>query len=267
VAGTRRPLAAGLVNDAVVRPNGLWAGVSVVARTGSTNADLAGLPQAPEGAVLVAEEQTAGRGRLGRSWQSPPRSALTFSVLLRPAPAAGLRGWLPLLAGVAVASAVHTVAGLDAGLKWPNDVLVAGRKLAGILGEQSGDAVIIGIGLNVSTEIAELPPPGPGSLQPTSLAIEGAQHAAREPLLIEILNRLEQWYQVWRADAATQPPADRVRDEYLRWSVTVGQQVQVDMPGGRTLTGLASDVDAEGRLIVDGVPVAAGDVIHLRPLP
>ena len=120
---------------------GLWTAVDVVASTGSTNADLlaraVAAPDAPEGQVLVAEEQTAGRGRLGRSWTSVPGASLTFSVLLRPAPVqAGRRGWLPLMTGVAVASAVRAVAGLDAVLKWPNDVLVGDRKLAGILAEQ-----------------------------------------------------------------------------------------------------------------------------------
>ena len=156
----RPPLNSVALTKQVVRPGGLWSEVLVVARTGSTNTDCAARARAgaPEGLVLAAEEQTAGRGRLGRTWLSPPRAALTFSVLLRPAgvPPAR-RGWLPLLAGVATATAVRHVSGLDARLKWPNDLLLGPRKLAGILAEQSGDAVIVGIGVNVSAARAELP--------------------------------------------------------------------------------------------------------------
>jgi BirA family transcriptional regulator, biotin operon repressor / biotin---[acetyl-CoA-carboxylase] ligase len=267
--GARRPLAAGLVNDAVVRPGGLWAGVEVVAKTGSTNAvllELAREDAAPEGAVLVAEEQTAGRGRMGRSWVSPPRAALTFSVLLRPGevPVARL-SWLPLLTGVAVAKAVETVTGLRARLKWPNDVLIGDRKLAGILAEQAGGAVVIGIGINVSTAPGELPPAGPGSLRPTSLLIERAS-AGREPLLIEVLNGLERRYRAFRADP--DPERSGLRAEYIGLTETLGRNVRVQLPGGRLLAGPAEDVDADGRLLVRGpseqVAVAAGDVIHLR---
>ena len=159
----RPPLSGAALTKQVVQPGGLWSEVLVVERTGSTNTDCAALARAgaPEGLVLAAEEQTAGRGRLGRTWLSPPRAALTFSVLLRPAnvPPAR-RGWLPLLAGVATTTAVRYVSGLDARLKWPNDLLLGPRKLAGILAEQSGGAVIVGIGVNVSAARAELPVTG-----------------------------------------------------------------------------------------------------------
>ena len=159
----RPPLNGVALTKQIVRPGGLWSEVLVVERTGSTNTDCAARARAgaPEGLVLAAEEQTAGRGRLGRTWLSPPRAALTFSVLLRPAgvPPAR-RGWLPLLAGVATATAVRHVSGLDARLKWPNDLLLGPRKLAGILAEQSGDAVIVGIGVNVSAARGELPATG-----------------------------------------------------------------------------------------------------------
>ncbi len=169
-----------MLRRAVVRPGGLWRAVEVLTSTGSTNADLLAraVAGAPEGVVLAAEEQTAGRGRMGRSWLSPPRAALTFSLLVRPdtvSPAR--RGWLPLLAGVSVASAVRAAAGVDARLKWPNDVLVGPAKLGGILAEAVGNAVVVGIGLNVSTEPGELPPPGPtggGALPATSLRVLAA---------------------------------------------------------------------------------------------
>ena len=112
--------------------------------------------------MLAAEQQRAGRGRLGRTWTSPPRAALTFSVLLRPAAVPRARlGWLPLLAGVAVAAAVRATTGLDAQLKWPNDVLVGTAELAGILAEAPGEAVVVGIGLNVSTRRPTCRRPGP----------------------------------------------------------------------------------------------------------
>src|SRR6202044_1415756 len=126
--------------------------------------------------VLAAEEQTAGRGRGGRTWVSRPGASLTFSVLLRPVTVPpSSRGWLPLLTGVAVAAGVRSASGVAAGLKWPNDVLVGDRKLAGILAEQStdGDTVVVGVGLNVATEERELPV-SPTGLPATSLLVEGA---------------------------------------------------------------------------------------------
>ena len=163
---------------AVLAPGRLWSRLDVLAQTGSTNDDLLASARAgaAEGAVLVAEHQTRGRGRQGRQWVSRTGSALIFSVLLRPAavPPAD-RGWLPLLTGVAVARALRQVAGVDAALKWPNDVLADGAKLAGILAEQAGEAIVIGVGLNVAATRDELPPPGPGALPPTSLALLAAR--------------------------------------------------------------------------------------------
>jgi BirA family transcriptional regulator, biotin operon repressor / biotin---[acetyl-CoA-carboxylase] ligase len=272
---------------AVLRPGGLWRTVEVTEVTGSTNADLLARAQAgePEGAVLAAEEQNAGRGRLGRTWTAPPRAALTFSVLLRPAAVPRARlGWLPLLAGVAVAAAVRAVAAVDAQLKWPNDVLagpaaalalaggsggvVPPRKLAGILAEAAGDAVVIGIGVNVSTGPAELPPPGPGALPATSLAIEGAATLDRAVLLAEILAGLERRYRAWSA-ASGDPERSGLRAEYTRSCGTLGRRVRVELPGGRVLDGRAAGVDADGRLLVSmpseaDLPVAAGDIVHLR---
>jgi BirA family transcriptional regulator, biotin operon repressor / biotin---[acetyl-CoA-carboxylase] ligase len=246
----------------LVADGGLWREVTVVPQTGSTNADL--LEQAwagaAEGLVLVAEEQTAGRGRLGRTWSAPPRSSLIFSVLLRPGgvPPARL-GWLPLLTGVAVASAVREQTGVPASLKWPNDVLVGERKLAGILAEAHGDAVVVGVGLNVSLSAAELPVP-----TATSLLIEGAASPDRDRLLVAILAGLGGRYQAWRAD----PDAADLRQDYLRWSATAGRAVRVELPDGAVLTGTAEDVDEVGRLVVrtpdNLVRVGAGDVLHVR---
>jgi BirA family transcriptional regulator, biotin operon repressor / biotin---[acetyl-CoA-carboxylase] ligase len=249
----------------------LWTSIEVVASTGSTNADLL-RRGGPEGQVLVADEQTAGRGRMGRSWVSQPGASLTFSVLLRPVPVPpARRGWLPLLTGVAVAVAVRAAAGVGATLKWPNDVLAGERKLAGILAEQSGEVVVVGIGVNVATQ-ADALPVSPGGLRATSLLVEGGS-VSREVLLARILRELEARYLAFRAD----PDVARggLLAEYRALCATLGHSVRVELPGGQVLTGVAEDIDADGRLLVASAageppapptPVAAGDVIHLRLL-
>lgn len=254
------------VSLADVSAAGLWTSVEVVRQTGSTNADLL-RRGGPEGQVLVAEEQTAGRGRMGRSWVSQPGAALTFSFLLRPTTVPpARRGWLPLLTGVAAVAAVRGVAGLDATLKWPNDVLIGDRKLAGILAEQSGDFVVTGVGLNVATAPDALPS-GAGGLRGTSLAIEGAD-VSREVLLAEILRQLERWYLAFREDPS--PERAGLLAEYRRLCGTLGRTVRVELPGGRIMSGLAEDIDGDGRLLVRErgapapIPVSAGDVIHVR---
>jgi len=258
----------------------LYTSIQVVELTGSTNADLlaAARSGAPAGKVLVAEEQTAGRGRLDRSWQSEPGASLTFSVLLRASsvPVSGW-GWLPLLAGVATVSALRAQTGLEISLKWPNDVLAGaagsaaagggaagGGKLAGILAEQAGDAVVVGIGLNVSAAESELPP-GPA----TSLWLAGAANPDRQAILVALLTELEHWYLRW-SDGPRPGDAEAcgLRASYLRSCATIGRDVRVEMPGGKVLAGRASDVDHAGRLLVaadDGVhAISAGDVVHVR---
>lgn len=258
----REPLDADELRRRLTRPDGLWREVRVVPQTGSTNADLleAARAGAAAGLVLVAEEQTAGRGRLGRTWSAPPGAGLIFSVLLRPSDVPPTRlGWLPLLTGVAVATAVRDQTGVQASLKWPNDVLVGERKLAGILAEAHGDAVVVGTGLNVTLSQPELPVP-----TATSLRLENADSTDRAALLTAILTGLGHRYQAWRAD----PDAGGLRADYLRWCATIGREVRVELPGGAVLTGTAVDVDDAGRLVVRTpaglVPVGAGDVVHVR---
>jgi BirA family transcriptional regulator, biotin operon repressor / biotin---[acetyl-CoA-carboxylase] ligase len=266
----RAPLDRAELRRALVRPGGLWRDLEVVESTGSTNADLLAraLAGEPPGAVLAAEEQRAGRGRMGRTWTSPPRAALTFSVLLKPAVPPGRRGWLPLLTGVAVATAVTQVAGVETTIKWPNDLLTADAKLAGILAEASGDAVVVGIGLNVSTEPAEFPVPRPGALPATSLRAAGATALDRASLLLAILGELEHWYRAWQR-VGGDPDRSGLRAEYSSLSATIGRTVRAELPGGQALSGPAAGVDSDGRLLVrvssgSEVAVAAGDVVHLR---
>ncbi|WP_407560750.1 biotin--[acetyl-CoA-carboxylase] ligase [Streptomyces sp. 184] len=269
----RPPLNAHALRQALVRTGGLWTSLDVVEATGSTNADLAARARegAPEGAVLVAEEQTAGRGRLDRRWSAPARSGLFFSVLLRPEGVPASRwGWLPLLAGVAVATALPRAAGVDTALKWPNDVLVtvAGeeRKTGGILVERvdaDAEAVVLGIGINVTLRADELPVPQAGSL-----ALAGAKVTDRDPLLRAVLRSLERWYGSWRT-AAGDPAGARLQETYAAGCATLGRQVRAELPGGATLTGEAVAVDGDGRLVLATAagmeePVGAGDVVHLR---
>jgi BirA family biotin operon repressor/biotin-[acetyl-CoA-carboxylase] ligase len=279
------------VTDLAGATGGLWREIRVVAQTGSTNADLLAAARAgeAEGLVLVAEAQTAGRGRLGRRWQSPPGTALTFSVLLRPAgvPAASL-GWLPLLAGVAVASAVTEVTAVETRLKWPNDLLVGPAKLGGILAEGWDGAIVVGAGINVSQQRGELPVPAATSLllsaaapgqaaspgQPASpgQAVSPGQPVSPGQLLPAVLARFAHWYLAWR-DQAVPGDADGcgLRAAYLSRCATIGQEVTVMLPGGLSLAGRASGVDRAGRLEVltatGPVQVSAGDVVHVRPAP
>ncbi|OIK27124.1 biotin--[acetyl-CoA-carboxylase] ligase [Streptomyces malaysiense] len=268
----RPPLNANALRRALVREGGLWSGLEVVQRTGSTNNDLVARAAAgpvAEGTVLVAEEQTAAKGRLDRRWTAPPRSGLFVSVLLRPAEVPVDRwGWLPLLTGVAVAAGLARAAGVDTALKWPNDLLVTvdgeERKAGGILLERAGrDGVVIGFGLNVSLRAEELPVAGAGSL-----LLAGAVNTDRDPLLRAVLRSLEDWYGRWRA-AGGDPSACGLQEAYAAGCATLGRTVRAQLPGDRDLIGEAVAVDGDGRLVIatpQGVqPVGAGDIVHLRP--
>ncbi len=250
--------------------SGPWR-IDIVAETGSTNADLLARAAAGEdidGAVLIAESQTAGRGRHGRSWSTPPGSqvALSAGVGVGEIPSQAW-GWLPLLTGVAVVDAVAEVTGVTAALKWPNDVLVGtGRddpagvgtgKLAGILAEVAAPApvVVVGLGLNVT----EAPDP-----VATSLAMLGAtvdRTVLTEVVLRHLAARIDAWRSARGADGV-------LAADYRARSVTIGNRVRASLPGERTVEGIAKDVDDLGRLRIDTgkevLTVAAGDITHLR---
>lgn len=236
-----------------------WARVEVVEETASTNSDLAEDPGAPDRCVLVAEHQTAGRGRFTRTWTSPPRAGLTFSMLLRPRMPRAQWGWLPLLAGVALAEAVTETAGVPVTLKWPNDLLIArdGRKLAGVLAQTTADAVVIGVGINVSADATELPVDSA-----TSLRLAGSD-VDRTELLLAILRRVDHLVTEWTASGT---PA--VAGPYRALCATLGSEVRVTLADGETIEGTALDVDSAGRLVVRTAAgesaLSAGDVQHLR---
>lgn len=233
----------------------------------STNSDLvARAAQLPDLAVLATADQTAGRGRLGRVWSAPRGSALAVSVLVRHtgAPEPRRLGWLPLVAGVAMARAVRRLGVDAAGLKWPNDVLVGGAKLSGILTELTDHGVVVGAGLNLSMSHDDLPVP-----TATSLALKGvpADAALADRALAAYLRELFALVAEWRT--VDDPAVLRaVVEPELQ---TLGRAVRVDRPGLPPLLGTAEGLDDDGRLRVrsaepvDGlVAVAAGDVTHLR---
>ncbi|BBH16539.1 biotin--[acetyl-CoA-carboxylase] ligase [Nocardioides baekrokdamisoli] len=229
--------------------------VEVLDETASTNAVCAERARAgaPEWTVIVAEHQTAGRGRLDRSWELPAQSGLAFSVLVRRHVSPARWGWLSLVAGLAVAEAI----GPEAKVKWPNDVLIDGRKVSGILSELvmsgSATAAVIGIGINVSLTADELPVP-----TATSLALEGIT-MSRTTLLTSVLLRLRHRI----AELTTFTEAELIH-AYAARSATIGHAVTVSMPDGSVVEGIADGVDGDGRLLVAGKAVNVGDVVHAR---
>jgi len=233
--------------------------------TGSTNADLLASARdgAPEGTVLVADHQTAGRGRAGRTWTAPPTASLLVSVLVRPP--AHLAGLTTMAMGLAAADAVESIAVFRPRLKWPNDLVWPGdgsapdRKLAGILAEAhwptAGEAaVVIGIGINVNW-----PTDLPADLAEIAIAVNhiAGHEVDRELLLVELLLRLDRRYDDIGSDA--------LLDAWRLSSATLGRRVRVEF-GSEQVEGVAEDITREGHLLVDGREITAGDVVHLRPV-
>ncbi len=240
--------------------------IELLRETGSTNAialETARLG-APEGTVVIAETQTAGKGRLGRTWTSP-RGNIYMSVILRPAIPPHKAPLITLMAAVAVASAVRMETGLQAGIKWPNDVLISGRKVAGLLTEMNAEFdrvrhVVLGIGLNVNMDVRELPPQIRNLS--TTLAAEAGERINRTRLVQKVLAELERWYGLFLKDESS------VLGEWKAINVTTGKRIAVKSIS-ETFEGTAQGIDDEGRLVVkldDGHirTVAAGDVTILQ---
>lgn len=261
--------------QALLRTKRFGRALHVLQKTTSTNHEAMKLAQqgAPDGTVLVAETQTAGKGRLGRSWYSPPGDNLYCSVILRHRPADDLAGWLsviPLLSAVAVARAVQRLADLKPSLKWPNDILVGDRKLGGLLCESSLSGpsttfVVVGIGLNVNgsregfpEDIREIA---------TSIAAETGRQCDRTSLLASILLELELY-----SETLLSRPPETFLSEYARLCATLGRRVRVSLSEGQTIEGLADSIAPDGSLRILREPasggclveVRAGDVVHLR---
>jgi len=260
--------------------------LTVVESTGSTNADLLrGVTEDPRAwpdlSVLAAEYQSAARGRLERRWEAPARSSVSVSIVLRPANAEGRPlpahsySWLSLLAALALREALLETAAIPAELKWPNDVLVRGRKIAGILaqlgplGESDAPPVVLGTGLNVTLTEAELPVP-----TATSVLLEDPATVDRTLLLKSYLSRFATLYRSF-CNADGDPTAGMAGGPSLHKRVeavltTLGKQVRAQLPGDHELIGHASRLDDYGSLlVVDSAAhehvVTAGDVVHLRP--
>ncbi|WP_375399761.1 biotin--[acetyl-CoA-carboxylase] ligase [uncultured Amnibacterium sp.] len=242
----------------------------------STNSVLAALASGtqpwPHGSVVVTDDQTAGRGRLGRVWTAPPGGSLAISVLLRPDFPRAAWGWLPLLTGVAMADSVRA-AGVDAVVKWPNDVLVGERKVCGVLAEAlpDGSGAVIGAGLNHALTAQQLPVP-----TATSLAVLGVAADVDELVagFVGTLLALVDDLQAFSGDAQ----ASGARASVVAHCGTLGRRVRVGLPDGRVIVGTAVGLEPDGRLIIarDGagpedaprdakpLSVSAGDVEHLR---
>ena len=258
----RPPLSAPRLASSLCR-GGLWREIRVVEETVSTNADVRAAAEAGEsaGLVVIAERQTGGRGRLDRVWESPVRSGVLMSLLIQPTVAMARLPLVPLLTGLAVAEAVRAVAELPAMLKWPNDVLVDGRKLGGVLVERTPTGhVVVGIGLNVSTRPEELPVP-----TATSVQIAGGA-PDRESLAKEVLRAFERRY---GAFTAADGSPESVLPAYREVCETINREIEVQLPDGKSVRGTAVTVDDAGMLVVrevDGVERAwsAGDVVHVR---
>ncbi|WGY03436.1 biotin--[acetyl-CoA-carboxylase] ligase [Nocardioides sp. QY071] len=240
----------------------------LLAETPSTNEVAAERARAGahEGLVVVADHQSSGRGRLDRTWETPPGTAVTFSLVLRPTVPPASWPWLPLLVGHNVAKAI-TALGYDAKVKWPNDVLLdADRKVAGILVERvetpTGPAAIVGVGINVAMTADELPVP-----TATSLAVAGPGAPDRTSVLLAVVAAVREGYDVWQAGG--EQGTTRLATSYRSHCATLGRDVRVELPGGGELLGRATDIDDDGRLVVTTAAgterVGAGDVIHVRP--
>lgn len=220
----------------------------------STNLELARLStdSLDHFTAVVAGQQTLGQGRLGRSWQSPEGSSLSLSVFLRgpfKEP-----GWVNLLAALAVKRALGQLGVSDAGIKWPNDVLVGGKKISGILSQlQSDGSIILGIGLNLKQQQSEL-------ITATSL-LEIGVSAELDQVLAAI------GYELREIFAGDPEVSEEIKNYFQSACITIGQQVRAELPGGSELLGLASEIDSSGQLVIltpEPVTLSAADVWHLR---
>jgi len=261
------------VKAALITVPNPWQMVEVHASIDSTNLEALRAPLSWR--VVVADFQSAGRGRLARQWQAPAGTSIAVSVVVpMPTRRAADVGWLPLLSGMAMRSALADVAGVAGRLKWPNDVMVqeggAGvgdqpapwLKISGVLCEAvpDGERVVVGAGANVAQERSELPVE-----TATSLALCGAADVSREDLIVRYLGELADLHRIWLAGGSG---LEALRAAYRSWCLTIGLEVDVHQPDGKVIRGTATGVDDMGRLVVvaggSSKAHAAGDVVHVR---
>ncbi|MDH6423739.1 biotin--[acetyl-CoA-carboxylase] ligase [Aurantimicrobium minutum] len=248
---------------------------------GSTNTYLVAAVNAedaqnwPDFSVVATDNQVAGKGRLGRDWSAPAGASLAVSVLLRPETPAGRPlppeslGWFGLLAGLAMARACNSVLpeGKQATIKWPNDVLIEGKKVCGVLSElvitPQGPALVVGAGVNIALAEADLPVP-----TATSLVLEGA-HTTLDALLAAYLTEFSRITKVF-VSAAGNVRSSGLLDQVTQLCDTLGKSVRVELPSGENPVGTAIGINEQGSLVVEmsncaePLVVSAGDVTHLR---
>lgn len=246
-------------------PHTCWGPIQWHASIGSTNEELAALARggAGPGQLVISEHQTGGRGRFARSWQDTPGTSVATSALVAPRPAAASWGWLSLLVGLAVREGIEEYTGAQQGrvtLKWPNDVLIDGRKVCGILCERVGELAVVGWGLNISMDASELPVSKAGSL-----LIAGLPHD-KSGVLAAVLTSLQKWFGTWQGRG-------ELREEFDAFCDTIGRRVNlhadVQRSGTTVIPGLAVGVDDSGALLIEDAngqrhAYSAGDVVHLR---
>lgn len=225
--------------------------VSVIEETTSTQSDL--INNFQPGNVLVAEFQSAGRGRLDRKFEVPPRKGLTFSFCVE---RDNDLGWLPLLTGLAVSRAINRLLPSDnmVKIKWPNDLILNGKKLAGILSEKVANGAVIGVGINISQSIDELP-------IPEAISLDMVAQVDRNSLLIEILNELKSVLEDWESE----------KSRYRAACSTIGKQVKAQLPGGEIIEATATGIAKDGALILANpanldeiTEIRVADIVHLR---
>lgn len=230
--------------------------VSVVELTTSTQSDLSALVNSSEiksGEVIVSEYQSQGRGRLDRTFQASPESALLFSFYVTPARAHLEWTFISFLAAIALREVISNGLSVEVTLKWPNDILIRDKKVAGIISEASQHGVIIGVGLNVAMTKSQLP-----VMTATSLAIENSVEIDRNLILAKFLNRFEEIFEQWEEGSD-------FTATYSKGSSTIGRQVRIEVSGRQPQVGLAAGISAQGALLLsDGSEVNVGDVVHLR---
>ena len=232
------------INEAL--KGGYWS-VHAVEQIDSTQSALKS-SSPKHGDVIIAEYQSAGRGRLDRTFEAHPRTALLFSAYIEPRRHRDEWGFIPLLVGLSVAE----VLGIEFYTKWPNDILSDGGKVGGILCEVHGDGIVIGIGLNVSMTEEELPVPTASSILLT-VGSAPDRNALLPAILKEIAFNIAEW-----------ESGEVLTDDYLDSSATMGKRVSVQLPDGRKIEGVAAGISNNGELLLDsGDVISVGDIIHL----
>lgn len=262
------PPQADALRELVITPDGLWRQIDVVEQAGSTNADLAARAAtgaAGPGSVLITDHQTQGRGRLGRGWEAPAGTSLAVSMLVVPGSDIpdSRWTWLPLVCGIAVSEGIRRATEVQTTLKWPNDVMVGDRKLAGILAERvataDGVGCVLGVGINTDLTEDQLPVPWA-----TSLQLAGASTRNKTTIAATVLRAFALLYDTWRSETTS---AD-LAQAYVARCATIGRQVRVVLSGTDAVVGRAEAIDDDGRLVVatdSGRQVfGAGDIVHLR---